>query len=205
MTSATFTSLLGYMLVCSFTPGPGNILALNTTSTYGRKRSRSLILGICLGYAIVQTICSIVLYRLNQVFASALSVMRILGGIYMVWLAIHIFRSKPAESKMQKDPTLMEGLLLQLVNVKIYFYISSLLSAHFIPNCDTVLELALAGAFAVSIGSIACLTWAFLGVKLQKIYLRYDEAVLNSTAIFSGFNLGISMISCGFNLHKYHL
>ena len=52
MTSATFTSLLGYMLVCSFTPGPGNILALNTTSTYGWKRSRSLILGICLGYAI---------------------------------------------------------------------------------------------------------------------------------------------------------
>ena len=44
MTSATFTSLLGYMLVCSFTPGPGNILALNTTSTYGWKRSRSLIL-----------------------------------------------------------------------------------------------------------------------------------------------------------------
>lgn len=44
MTPATFTSLLGYMLACSFTPGPGNILALNTTSTYGWKRSRSLIL-----------------------------------------------------------------------------------------------------------------------------------------------------------------
>lgn len=44
MTSATSTSLLGYMLVCSFTPGPGNKLALNTTSTYGWKRSRSLIL-----------------------------------------------------------------------------------------------------------------------------------------------------------------
>ena len=40
--------------VCSFTPERGNIRALNTTSTYGWKRSRSLILGICLGYAIVQ-------------------------------------------------------------------------------------------------------------------------------------------------------
>ena len=49
MTAAAFGSLLGYMLVCSFTPGPGNILALNTTSTYGWKRSRLLILGICLG------------------------------------------------------------------------------------------------------------------------------------------------------------
>ena len=68
MTAAAFTSLLGYMLVCSFTPGPGNILDLNTTSTYGWKRSRYLILGICLGYALVQTICSVALYRLNQIW-----------------------------------------------------------------------------------------------------------------------------------------
>ena len=27
-------SLMGYMLVCSFTPGPGNILSLNTTSKH---------------------------------------------------------------------------------------------------------------------------------------------------------------------------
>ena len=27
-------TLLGYMLVCSFTPGPGNILALNTSCIY---------------------------------------------------------------------------------------------------------------------------------------------------------------------------
>ena len=58
MAAAEFTSLLGYMLVCSFTPGPGNILALNTTSTYGWKRSRLLILGICFGYATVQAICT---------------------------------------------------------------------------------------------------------------------------------------------------
>lgn len=61
MSAADFSSLLGYVLTCSFTPGPGNILALNTTSTYGWKRSRPLIFGICLGYAIVQTICAVVL------------------------------------------------------------------------------------------------------------------------------------------------
>ena len=88
----------------------------------------------------------------------------------------------------------MEGLLLQLVNVKIYFYISSLLSAYFIPNCDTVLELALAGAFAVSIGSIACLTWAFLGVKLQRIYLRYFKPV--------NVVLGLFLLYCALTIVK---
>lgn len=194
MTAAAFTSLLGYMLVCSFTPGPGNILALNTTSTYGWKRSYPLLFGICLGYALVQTICSGALYCLSQIFASVLNLLRAVGGIYMVWLAVHIFRSEPGNNGPQKDPTLLEGLLLQLVNVKIYFYISSLLSVYFIPNCDTILELALAGTFAVSIGSIACLTWAFLGVKLQRIYLRHFKPV---NAV-----LGLFLLYCAWTIVK---
>lgn len=194
MTAAAFTSLLGYMLVCSFTPGPGNILALNTTSTYGWKRSRSLIFGICLGYAIVQAGCTIALYGLNQVFEPALKILRYVGGIYMIWLAIHIFRSQPEENVVEKNPTLLEGLLLQLVNVKIYFYISSLLSAYFIPNYDTVTELVFAGCFAVSIGSLACLTWAFLGVKLQKSYIRYFRQI---NAV-----LGLFLLYCAFTIVK---
>ena len=194
MTATAFASLLGYMLVCSFTPGPGNILALNTTSTYGWKRSRLLILGICLGYAIVQVGCSIALYSLNQVFEPALKILCYVGGIYMIWLAVHIFRSQPEENVMEKNPTLLEGLLLQLVNVKIYFYISSLLSAYFIPNCDTIPELALAGCFAVSIGSVACLTWAFLGVKLQKIYFQYFRPI---NAV-----LGLFLLYCAFAIVK---
>lgn len=194
MTTTAFTSLLGYMLVCSFTPGPGNILALNTTSTYGWKRSRSLIMGICLGYVTVQTICTIALYRLNQTFMPAMQVIRFVGGIYMVWLAIHIFRSKPAESTMKNDPTFLQGLLLQLVNVKIYFYISSLLSAYFIPNCDTILELVLLGAFAVSIGSAACFAWAFLGASLQKVYLRYFKPV--------NIVLGLFLLYCALTIVK---
>ena len=194
MTAAMFTSLLGYMLVCSFTPGPGNILALNTASTYGWKRSRPLIFGICTGYALVQAICSAALYCLNQIFAPALNGLKIIGGLYMVWLALHIFHSEPEEGSLRKPPMFLEGLLLQLVNVKIYFYISTLLSAYFIPNCSTVPELVFAGGFAVSIGSAACLTWAFLGVRLQKIYLRHFRSV-------NGV-LGLFLLCCAWTIVK---
>lgn len=122
MTMNAIFSLLGYMFVCSFTPGPGNILALNTTGKYGWKRSRTLILGICIGYAAVQTVCTLAVYHLNQLFDFALSILRFGGGIYMVWLAIHIIRSRPGYDSIEKNPTIREGILLQLVNVKIYFY-----------------------------------------------------------------------------------
>lgn len=173
MTTKAIMTLLGYMFVCSFTPGPGNILALNTTSKYGWKDSRRLILGICVGYLVVQALCTVALYGLNQVFASALRVLRYAGGAYMVWLAIHIMISRPQSGTSEKTPTFREGLLPQLVNVKIYFYITSLLTAYFIPNYPSVLGLSTAGLITAAIGSLASITWGFLGAKLQTLYNNY--------------------------------
>lgn len=194
MTETAFASLLGYMVVCSFTPGPGNILALNSTSTYGWQRSRRLILGICFGYASVQAICTVVIYQMSQVFETAMEGLRVVGGIYMIWLAIHIFRSKPEESSVNKNPSFLEGLMLQLVNVKIYFYISTLLSVYFIPNCETIKELISAGIFAVGIGSAACLTWAFLGIKLQRIYVKHFKPI--------NVVMGVFLLYCALTIAK---
>lgn len=43
MPIAVLVTMLGYMLVCSFTPGPGNILALNTTTQFGWQKGKRLI------------------------------------------------------------------------------------------------------------------------------------------------------------------
>ena len=155
MNFSEVVSLILYMMVCSFTPGPGNILALNTTSKYGWKKSRLLIVGICTGYAIVQFFCTVVIFSMGYVFESALQVLKYVGGIYMVWLAIHIMRSKMVDEKSDKKPSFKTGMLLQLVNVKIYFYISSLLSVYFIPECKNIISLFLAGFFTVCLGSLA--------------------------------------------------
>lgn len=193
METAT-VSLLGYMLVCSFTPGPGNILALNTTSRYGWQRSRALILGICLGYGVVQAICSVILVQLGQMSAASLGFLKIAGSIYMIWLAIHMIWSKPGSQDVEWTPTFWNGLLLQLVNVKIYFYITTLLTAYFIPACDNVLELTIAGVFAVGIGSSACLTWAFLGTRLQGVYTRFFKQI--------NMVLGLFLIYCAWTILK---
>ena len=194
MTVTTLISLLLYMITCSFTPGPGNILALNTTSQYGWKESKRLILGICLGYAFVQTICTTAICCLTYRFESVLSVLKDVGGVYMIWLAIHMVRSTPFEDLKNKKPTLKEGMLLQLVNVKIYFYISTLLSVYFIPNSKTPSDLMLYGIFAVGVGSVACLAWAFLGMRLQTVYRRHFK-LINAV-------LGVFLAYCAFSIVK---
>ncbi|URZ04548.1 hypothetical protein CLAUR_046370 (plasmid) [Clostridium felsineum] len=46
MSISAFFMMLGYMVICSFTPGPGNILALNTTTQFGWRKGKRLIWGI---------------------------------------------------------------------------------------------------------------------------------------------------------------
>lgn len=192
MAITTFTALIGYMLTSSFTPGPGNILALNTTSNFGWKKSRHMILGICFGYAFVQFICTITLYQLNTYLSPILEILKYIGSVYMIWLAYQIFRSKPDRNLSSKDPSFQEGFILQLVNVKIYFYIITLITVYFIPNISSLPGLFLAGAGAVSIGSIAAFTWSLLGISLHTFYQKHFKLI--------NVILGIFIIYCAWNI-----
>ena len=177
MTISILGTLSCYMMISSFTPGPGNILAMNTTTRFGWKKGKNLILGICCGYLLVQMICTVILYSLNMVLSPVLSVLKYVGAIYMVWLAIHIAISRQGKDNTNETPSFLTGFLLQLVNVKIYFYISTLLTAYLIPYIKDLPALILAGVGVTIIGSTASLTWAFLGVKLQNIYSRHFRVI----------------------------
>lgn len=177
MSISVFWTMLGYMLVCSFTPGPGNILALNTTTQFGWQKGKPLILGICAGYACVQFLCTLAVYGLNSFLTPVLVVLKYIGSIYMVWLAVNIFRSKPPNDKSDVQASFGKGFSLQFVNVKIYFYIMTLLMVYLTSNISTLSGLLLAGVGVVSVGGAACLTWAILGIKMQHIYEKHYKPI----------------------------
>ena len=60
MPAYALVNFLIYCLVNSFTPGPGNILALNTVTNYGWKKGKPLFFGIFAGYYAVQFLCALV-------------------------------------------------------------------------------------------------------------------------------------------------
>lgn len=57
-----------YSVINAFTPGPGNILALNTVTNYGYKKGRPLYWGIFAGYYVVQVICAIFVLGVSTFF-----------------------------------------------------------------------------------------------------------------------------------------
>ena len=59
MPKVVLSNFLIYCVINAFTPGPGNILALNTVTNYGYKKGKPLFFGIFAGYYVVQILCAI--------------------------------------------------------------------------------------------------------------------------------------------------
>ncbi len=177
-------NMLGYMLISSFTPGPGNILALNTMVNYGWKKGRRLVLGIGIGYLVVQYMCTLAVYFLNAYLNNAMVYIKYLGAVYLIWFALHIALSKKYEQNNKKEASFTVGFFMQLVNVKIYFYCMTLLSAYIIPMMSDMTAVLLMGIFVVFIGCTATLTWAFLGIKLEKFYKAHFKVCNVILALF---------------------
>lgn len=177
MSAAVRWALISYMLVSSFTPGPGNILTLNTMTRYGWRKGRRLFTGICVGYYVVQILCAFAIYGLSRFLMPALSVLRYIGAAYLIWLTVHIIRSRPEYDDKAKKPSFWTGFLLQFVNVKIWFYGMTALSSYIVPYYSGLLPLLAAELVIATLGSLASLTWALLGVKIRNFYTAHYHAV----------------------------
>ena len=119
-----------YSVINAFTPGPGNILALNTVTNYGYKKGRPLYWGIFAGYYVVQVICAVFVFGVSTFLPELLGIMKYIGAAYILWLAVHIALSKPTTGTVEKSASFLKGFLLQFVNVKIYLFGITALTGH---------------------------------------------------------------------------
>ena len=115
-------NFLVYCVINAFTPGPGNILALNTVNSYGWKRGKPLFFGIFAGYYTVQIICALFVCGIGAFLPGALKILKYIGAAYIFWLAIHVAISKPATDESAEGESFWKGFMLQFVNVKIYMF-----------------------------------------------------------------------------------
>lgn len=155
MPGYVLTNFFVYAIVNAFTPGPGNILALNTVTNYGWKKGKPLFFGIFTGYYVVQIICAVFVYGVGAILPDALQVMKYIGAAYIFWLAIHIAISKPEVSEEQGSASFMKGFLLQFVNIKIYMFGITALTGFITPYSKALWTLIGFELLNATIGTIA--------------------------------------------------
>ena len=166
-----------YSVINAFTPGPGNILALNTVTNYGYKKGRPLYWGIFAGYYVVQVICAFFVFGVSTFLPDVLGIMKYIGAAYILWLAVHIALSKPTTDTVEKSASFLKGFLLQFVNVKIYLFGITALTGYVTEYSASLWVLLLFEIIIATIGTIATLTWIGMGVLIQRAYQKYYRVI----------------------------
>ena len=185
-------NFLIYCVINAFTPGPGNILALNTVTTYGWKKGKPLFFGIFTGYYVVQVICAFFVYGISAFLPGVMNVLKYVGAAYILYLAVHIAISHPAGDHSEKSASFMKGFLLQFVNVKIYMFGITALTGFVVGYNSTLITLLFFEIVIATIGTIATGTWIVGGLLIQKFYLKYYRVI--------NIVLALSLLECVFSI-----
>lgn len=165
-----------YMLVMAITPGPNTILAMVNAAQVGLKKGIWLNVGMLAGITLVSAICLAAVELLYASIPQAEIYMKALALIYMLWLAWRMLRIGMKE--VDGDGTgFIQGLLLQLVNVKVYLLALTGISTYVIPYHKDIASVIAMASLIPLMCFICGLVWALGGSLLRNVFLRYRRPV----------------------------
>ncbi len=113
-------ALLGFSFVSSITPGPNNIMLLTSGVNFGFQRTIPHMLGIGFGFWLLLMGVGFGLKAAFETFPQLQLVLKVFGGLYLVYLAYRIATSGPIEAQdgSARPMTFFEASLFQWVNPK---------------------------------------------------------------------------------------
>ncbi len=112
-----------FFLSTTLSPGPNNISSASSGILYGVRRTIPFILGIMVGIFTYMVLSGWLSGALLEAVPQFEKYMRILGGVYILWLAYKTLRASYQVDAEKKPPLkFLDGLLLQFVNPKVLFF-----------------------------------------------------------------------------------
>ncbi len=137
----------------SLSPGPNGLLALTHGALHGHRRALFTISGGVLGFVITIALSMFGIGALLQASIAWLTVLKWVGGAYLVWLGIQVWRSPPIELRVTDDgdgrPGLSlfkDGLLSAVTNPKALLFFAAFLPQFIDPHRNLVVQFAIMAA-----------------------------------------------------------
>ena len=142
----------------SLSPGPNGLLALTHGALHGRGKALYTIFGGAVGFVTIIALSMFGIGALLKTSLAWLTVMKWLGGAYLVWLGIQVWRSPPLALELDTgvEPRpgwslFQQGALSALTNPKALLFFTAFLPQFIDPARSLVVQfLIMAGTFAVT-------------------------------------------------------
>lgn len=140
----------------SLSPGPNGLLALTHGALYGRRRTLYTVAGGSLGFVVIIALSLFGIGALLQTSIMWLTVLKWVGGAYLVWLGLQVWRSPPiglepaARAEGRSNASLFrQGALSAVTNPKGILFFAAFLPQFIDPQRSLALQfVVMAGTFA---------------------------------------------------------
>lgn len=172
----------------SLSPGPNGLLALTHGALHGHRKALYTIFGGALGFVVVIAMSMFGIGALLQASLAWLTVLQWLGGAYLVWLGIQVWRAPPIGTDLSMATAaprggasmFRQGALSALTNPKALLFFAAFLPQFIDPARSLWLQfLIMAGTFALVEIATELLIAAFaqrLRPWLQRVGRRFNQA-----------------------------
>lgn len=194
-------------LVGTASPGPSNLAIMGTAMSQGRPHALALAAGVMNGSLIWGLSAGFGLASLMQAYSWSLVIVKVLGGLYMLWLA-----SKAARAAFATDAfdgatgmsvagaslkgTYLKGLAMHLTNPKAIFVWLSIVALGLPPDAKTSDALVIvAGCALIALCVFFGYALAFSTSVARHIYRRvhrWFNAALAGVFAFAGVRMLLS-------------
>ena len=168
MSTEQFVALAGFVTVMTGTPGPNNLMLMASGANTGFRRSLPHIFGIAIGCQVILLCLALGLGQLLTRFPQAVTVLRIGGALYLLYLAWQLVgsRSLSSERYNAQPMTFMQAALFQWVNPKAWMMILTGVATFTHPRDFTVSIAIVAGTFLI-VGLPLISSWSLFGAALK--------------------------------------
>jgi threonine/homoserine/homoserine lactone efflux protein len=176
-------------------PGPATLALAATSMASGRAAGVSLAFGVYTGSFIWACLTSAGLAAILTAYAGLLTILKIVGGLYLLWLAWKSFRSATmpnalhlaalANRELTRRQLYFKGLTLHLTNPKAILSWLSLLSVGLPPGAPTsVIAIFIGGCLLIGSTSFIGLAILFSTEPVRRGYTHARRYIDGFVAVF---------------------
>ena len=185
-------------------PGPDNIFVLTQSALHGRKAGLLVTIGLCTGLLVHTAAVSLGVAAIFQTSTTAFNILKIVGAMYLLYLAWQAFRAGAANIDDKGKPGMSwrklysRGVIMNITNPKVAIFFLAFLPQFADPSRGsiTVQMLMFGGLFIVStllIFGIIAWSAGFLGEWLKRSVKA--QLIMNRVAgtVFTGLALRLAI------------
>ncbi|MBD1135194.1 LysE family translocator [Pelagibacterales bacterium SAG-MED47] len=162
-------SIALFWFVTAYTPGPNNVVASYSGFNFGIYKTIPHILGVTLGFTSLVFFLAIGLTNIFRLFPILQIIIKYLGTLFLIYLAIKIALSTISKDNKKKNPVrFIETFLFQFLNPK-GVMVAVIVVSTYVELGENYLNYATQVIFTAFIFSFtSIILWTFLGKFLRK-------------------------------------